>query len=93
LAINLDYQLTALCDQRYNYLLDRALWTRSATGTQQLNPTPSVSKTASPLKMAPCDTQTPAPAGAVAQIKLEIRRPGGEIEKGEPTSCWQLSIL
>ncbi|KAL2289112.1 hypothetical protein FJTKL_02923 [Diaporthe vaccinii] len=31
--------------------------------------------------MAPCDTQTPNPPGVVVQIKVEIKHPGGEIEK------------
>lgn len=35
------------------------------------------------MKMAPCDTQEPTPPGVVVQIKLEIKRPGGEIEKGK----------
>lgn len=35
------------------------------------------------MKMAPCDTQERTPKGVVMQIKLEIKRPGGEIEKGK----------
>lgn len=39
--------------------------------------------------MAPSDTQTPNPPGAVVQIKLEVKHPGGEIENGKPAGFWQ----
>lgn len=43
--------------------------------------------------MAPCETQTPNPPGVVVQIKVEIKHPGGEIEKGEQTSPWTAPSL
>lgn len=43
--------------------------------------------------MAPCDTQTANPPGAVVKINVEIKHDGGKVEYGESTSSCAIQIV
>lgn len=43
--------------------------------------------------MAPCDSQSSTQPKPVVEIKLEIKRPDGQVQNGEPLSTWRFSSL
>lgn len=43
--------------------------------------------------MAPCDSQTPNPPGAVVKINVEIKHDDGEVEHGESASCCAVQVF